>query len=346
MTQLFGRRAQVVRQAAGAGNELSGEGNNANILTSAGRRIPACSDILASMSPVLERKLNSGKNDGKSEKLIRILGVPDDAVHAFLRLLHAGSDKEGEGIMRRHGMHLLVLSHVYQVKWLKRACEKWLAAWLTAEAVVDVLKLARLCDADWLAIRCFKLIEKDFDTVQNSDAWHFVQDNDPWLELQVLQFLHDSDIREKEIRKNKDEHKIYRQLSETMICLEHIFKEGCTDIKPDQSRNSYCPSSAACQPLQHLLLHFSKCDGERTTCSRCRRIWQLLKLHSTMYIAHDFTNCRIPLHSEFEYRMQKLEGKLNERKWMTLGKKVASVMAFSSFAKRNMQESESGLAVG
>ncbi|MVG17282.1 hypothetical protein EF849_22925 [Aeromonas jandaei] len=40
--------------------------------------------------------------------------------------------------------------------------------------------------------------------------------------------------------------------------------------------------------------------------------------------------------------MQKLEGKLDEKKWMVLGKKVASIMAFSSLAKKK-KNLESGL---
>ncbi|XP_020576870.1 BTB/POZ and TAZ domain-containing protein 1-like [Phalaenopsis equestris] len=346
MTKLFARRAQVVPQSASAGNELAGDGADTYVLTSAGQRIPARSNILASMSPVLERKLNSRKNHGRSEKVIRILGAPNDAVLAFVALLHAGSDKEGEEIMRKNGMHLLVLSHVYQVKWLKRACEKWLASWLNVEVVVDVLKLARLCDADWLAFHCFKLIHKDYTTVQTSDAWLFLQNNDPWLELSILQFLHDSDTREKEIRRNKEEQKTYQQLSEAMICLEHIFKEGCTDIKPDRRQKSCCPSSSSCQPLQLLLHHFSKCNGDRSTCSRCRRIWELLKLHSAVCMAQDSTDCKVPLCRQFRYRFQKLEGKLEERKWMILGKKLASNMAFSSLAKRKMPECGLGLGLG
>ena len=138
-----------------------------------------------------------------------------------------------------------------------------------------------------------------------------------------------------------EEQKTYQQLSEAMECLEHIFKEGCTDIKPDRRRRSSCscPPLDACQPLQLLLLHFSKCDGNRATCSRCRRIWQLLKLHSSICLAQDSSSCKVPLCRQFKYKMQKMEEKLEERKWMVLGKKVASVVAFSSFAKRKRYES-------
>ncbi|KAL0907322.1 hypothetical protein M5K25_021723 [Dendrobium thyrsiflorum] len=352
MTKLFAKRAEVSqpwKEATVAENKTTGDGDRHGaadvfIQTSTGLRIPAHSNILASMSPVLARVLNLPNKKRKSEKVIRILGVPDEAVLALVRLLHAGCDEEDEEMMRRYGMHLLVLSHVYQVTWLKRACEKWIAAWLDAAAVVDVLKLARLCDAAWLGLRCLKLLKKDFAAVQKSDAWQFLQANDPWLELYILEFIHESDLREKQSRRNMEEQKTYQQLSEAMECLEHIFKEGCTDIKPDRRRRSSCscPPLDACQPLQLLLLHFSKCDGNRATCSRCRRIWQLLKLHSAICMAQDSSTCKVPLCRQFKYKMQKMEEKLEERKWMVLGKKVASAIAFSTFAKRKIR-SESAL---
>ncbi|XP_028548039.1 BTB/POZ and TAZ domain-containing protein 1 [Dendrobium catenatum] len=304
MTILFAKRAEVPQtwkvatvaaiKAAGDGDR---HGADAFIQTSTGLRIPAHSNILASMSPVLARVLNLPNKRWKSEKVIRILGVPNEAVLAFVRLLHAGCDEEDEEMMRRNGMHLLYYR-----------------------------SLARPCATRLGWLRCLKLVKKDFGAVQKSDA---------------CEFLHESDLREKQSRRNMEEQKTYQQLSEAMECLEHIFKEGCTDIKPDRRRRSSCscPPLDACQPLQLLLLHFSKCDGNRATCSRCRRIWQLLKLHSSICMAQDSSSCKVPLCRQFKYKMQKMEEKLEERKWMVLGKKVASVVAFSSFAKRKRYES-------
>lgn len=104
-----------------------------------------------------------------------------------------GRFSENEEEVDKYGMHLLVLSHVYQVGQLKRACEAGLAVRLTAETVVDVLQLARQCDAPWLYLRCMKFLAKDFSSVEQTEAWQFLQANDPWLELEILQFLQESD---------------------------------------------------------------------------------------------------------------------------------------------------------
>ena len=40
--------------------------------------------------------------------------------------------------VEKYGMHLLVLSHVYQASWLKRTCEMMLANLLTTETILDV----------------------------------------------------------------------------------------------------------------------------------------------------------------------------------------------------------------
>ncbi|PKA54638.1 BTB/POZ and TAZ domain-containing protein 1 [Apostasia shenzhenica] len=269
------------------------------ILTSGLRRIPAHSRILASVSPVLESVMDRPAKRGNSEKVIPILGVPCDAVVAFLRFLYSGGRRwdvvEEEEMMERCGVQLLVLSHVYQVRWLKRACEEGLAARLTPEAVVDVLQLARQCDAAWLRVRCMKLIEKDFATVQKTEAWRFLQAHDPWLELDILQFIHETDLRQRRRRRKREEQRAYLQLSEAMECLVHISTEGCTDVGADRSCRRPCAAYASCRPIQLLLLHFASCGSNRATCPRCRRTWQLLRLHSAVCTALDQSSCRVPL---------------------------------------------------
>lgn len=89
-------------------------------------------------------------------------------------------------------MALLALSHAYRVRWLKRRCEAGLAAWLSAARAMDVLKLARLCDAPRLHQRCLRLVAADFAAVQESEGWRFVQKRDPALELEVLQFVQET----------------------------------------------------------------------------------------------------------------------------------------------------------
>lgn len=95
-----------------------------------------------------------------------------------------------EEMIGEHGMHLLALSHAYRVGWLKRAAERALSLRLTAEGVVDVLVLSQRCDAPRLHLRCLQLLSKDFAAVEQTEAWRFLQDHDPWLELHILQFLH------------------------------------------------------------------------------------------------------------------------------------------------------------
>lgn len=99
-----------------------------------------------------------------------------------------------EDEMERYAMHLLVLSHVFRVPALKRACVGMLADRLDVDLVVDVLQLARLCDAPRLYVRCMKLLAAEFGAVEQTEGWRFLQTNDPWLELEILQALHEADL--------------------------------------------------------------------------------------------------------------------------------------------------------
>lgn len=91
--------------------------------------------------------------------------------------------------MEKYGIHLLALSHVYLIPQLKQRCTKALSERLTIENVVDVLQLARLCDAPDLYLKCMKLVANRFKSVELTEGWQFLQDHDPWLELQILQFM-------------------------------------------------------------------------------------------------------------------------------------------------------------
>lgn len=91
--------------------------------------------------------------------------------------------------MEKYGMHLLALSHVYLVPHLKQRCTKGLAERLTIENVVDVLQLARLCDAPDLYLKCMKLLINHFKSVEATEGWKFLHKYDPWLELDILRFM-------------------------------------------------------------------------------------------------------------------------------------------------------------
>ncbi|KAG8054282.1 hypothetical protein GUJ93_ZPchr0001g32104 [Zizania palustris] len=185
-----------------------------DVVTSGGRRrIPAHSSVLASASPVLEsilqRRLKKHRDGGKAGRaVVRIRGVTDDAAAAFVRLLYAGSSGcggEEEEIEEKSAAQVLVLAHAYRVPWLKRRCEEEIGSRLTAESVVDATQLAGLCDAPALHLRCTRLLAKEFKAVEKTEAWRFLQDNDPWLELDILQRLHDADLRRRKWRRKREE---------------------------------------------------------------------------------------------------------------------------------------------
>ncbi|XP_072974511.1 BTB/POZ and TAZ domain-containing protein 2 [Typha angustifolia] len=318
---------------------VSGEAD-VEIVTSGGRRIPVHSGVLASASPVLESLLDRQKH-GNPSRVIAINGVPFDALEAFVRSLYSSRsvrDKDEREEVGKYGVHLLVLSHAYQVGWLKRACEAELAARLTAECAVDVLQLARQCDAPRLYLRCMKMLAKDFAAVEKTEAWRFVQANDPWLELEVLQYLHDDDLRKKRRRrKRKEEQGVYAELSEAMECLRHICIEGCTEVGPmDRAPpRGPCGRSTICQGLQLLIRHFATCH--RKGCPRCQRMWQLLRLHSAICDQPD--PCKVPLCTQFKLRMmQEMEGEGKDDKWRILVKKVMAAKVMSCLAKRKRNE--------
>ena len=95
--------------------------------------------------------------------------------------------------LEKHGIHLLALSHVYLVPQLKVMCTKDLAQRLTIESVVDVLQLARLCNAPDLYVKCMKFVADHFKFVEKTEGWKFIQDHDPWLELDILQFIDETE---------------------------------------------------------------------------------------------------------------------------------------------------------
>ncbi|XP_023878513.1 BTB/POZ and TAZ domain-containing protein 1-like, partial [Quercus suber] len=190
------------------------------------------------------------------------------------------------------------LSHVYSVPQLKQSCTKVLGDWLTMENVVDVLQLARMCDAPNLYLKCMKLVANHFKAVEKTEGWKFLQDHDPWLELEILHFMDEAESRRKRSRKLREEQSLYLQLSEAMECLEHICTEGCTSVGPydmePTEKKGPCSKFSTCQGLQLLIKHFATCKKRvNGGCLRCKRMWQLLRLHSSICEHHDC--CRVPL---------------------------------------------------
>ncbi|KAK8547911.1 hypothetical protein V6N13_123334 [Hibiscus sabdariffa] len=303
-----------------------------HILTSGGIRIPAHSAILAMASPVLENIIERPRKHRSSERVIPILGVPCDAVSAFVDFLYASRCEEEQ--LGKYGIHLLALSHVYSVPQLKQRCSKGVGQRLTAENAVDVLQLASLCDTPDLYLKCMKHIAAHFKSVEQTEAWCFMQDHDPWLELQILQFIDEAETRKKRMRRHREEQSLYLQLSEAMECLQHICTEGCTtvgpyDVKP-ANKPGPCNKYATCHGVQLLIKHLAFCkrrvNGEG--CSRCKRMWQLLRLHSSICDQPD--SCRVPLCRQFKVKAQQQRIMGDDARWKLLVKKVLSAKTISS----------------
>ncbi|KAE8720497.1 BTB/POZ and TAZ domain-containing protein 2 [Hibiscus syriacus] len=304
-----------------------------HILTSGGLRIPAHTSILAMASPVLENIIERPRKHRSSERVIPILGVPCDAVSAFVEYLYSSRCDEEQ--LAKYGIHLLALSHVYSVPPLKLRCSRGVSQRLTAENAVDVLQLARLCDAPDLHLKCLKHIAAHFKSVEQTEGWSFMQDHDPWLELQILQFIDEAETRKKRIRRHREAQGLYFQLSEAMECFQHICTEGCTtvgpyDVKPAKKPGP-CNKYATCHGVQLLIKHFALCKRRVNGggCSRCKRMWQLLRLHSSICDHPD--SCRVPLCRQFKVkaRQQKMD---DDAKWKVLVKKVLAAKAVSSLA--------------
>ncbi|CAL0306767.1 unnamed protein product [Lupinus luteus] len=311
------------------------------IHTSGGTRIQAHSNVLASVSPVFENIIDQPCKHRSSERIIQIHGVPCNAVAAFITFLYSSMCDEDE--MDKYGMHLLTLSHVYKVPKLKQSCIKGLTQRLTVENVVDLLQLARLCDAPDLRVKCMKLLTTHFKAVEKTEGWEFLNQNDPWLELEILRFMDENETRKEKSRRHKKEQELYAQLGEAMECLEHICTEGCTDVGPchveiRKEKRKPCSKFSTCQNLQLLIRHFATCKKRMNGgCLRCKRMWQLFKLHS--YVCQQTDSCKVPLCRQIQLKMQQ-EKRKDDPRWKLLAKKVASakVICSLSFPKRKRDE--------
>lgn len=133
-----------------------------------------------------------------------------------------------------------------------------------------------------------------------------------------------------------------------MECLEHICSEGCTIVGPyhvePKKEREPCNNYSTCQGLQLLIKHFATCKKRNNSgqgCGRCKRMWQLLKLHSSI-CDHSDSICKVPLCRKFKQRSPPLPEDNNttkERKddaqWKMLVRKVVSAKAISSLSLTN-----------
>ncbi|KAJ3708226.1 hypothetical protein LUZ61_011931 [Rhynchospora tenuis] len=298
--------------------------DDVHFATGGDRVILAHSCILVISSPVLRSLLEKApiKNNFK---IIKISGVTQEVARVFIRFLYSSCYEEEE--MKKNAIHLLVLSHAYSVPSLKKLCiyhiEKSI---LTKENVVDLLQLARGCDAARLAYVCTRLIFKDFKSVSGTEGWKVMRDVNPTLEQELLEFLVEADSRKLERSQKREEHQTYFLLYEAMEALVHISQDGCRNIWPAdkslnhiESQGGNC-SFPACKRIELLVRHFRGCDlSVPGGCADCKRMWQLLELHSRM--CSESYYCTVPLCRYFKEKMQNLNKK-EKQKWDLLVSRV------------------------
>ncbi|KAG5561007.1 hypothetical protein RHGRI_004134 [Rhododendron griersonianum] len=237
-----------------------GYGADVYVITEEREIIPAHSSVLTVASPILANYLHRSEFES-GIRFINIPGVPHQAVCMFVRFLYSSCYEEED--MKNFVLHLLVLSHIYSIPSLKRVCVQFLEhAWLTTENVIDVLQLARNCDAPRLSLICVQMIVRDFKTISSTEGWKVMKRANPALEQELLESVVEADSREKERLKKLEEKKVYLQLDEAMEALLHICRDGCGTIGPRDKvlkGSQVACDFPACKGVESLVRHFSMC---------------------------------------------------------------------------------------
>lgn len=294
--------------------------------------VPAHSSVLSVASSVFSNILQQTKPKNNIRQL-KILGVPHRAVYTFIRFLYSSCYEEED--MRNFVLQLLVLSHSYSVPLLKRVCVQFMEqGWLTTENVIDVLYMAKKCDAPRLSYICISMVVRDFKTIALSDGWKVMRRVNPLLEQELLEAVVEADCRRQERLQRIEEKKVYMHLYEAMKALLHICKEGCKTIgprdkmlKPGSQVGASC-DFPACKGVEMLVRHFSTCKTRVPGgCVHCKRMWQLLELHSCMCNEPD--SCNVPLCRQFKEKMRQ-QSKKDEVKWKLLVSKVIAAKSNQS----------------
>ncbi|KAJ8477001.1 hypothetical protein OPV22_020728 [Ensete ventricosum] len=298
-----------------------GYGADVHVLTEDKDIILAHSSILGISSPVLRNLLEQARVN-KGFRKITIEGVPSEAARAFIRFLYSSCCEPD--LMKKFVLHLLVLSHAFAIPSLKRTCIKLIEQeLLTEENVVDVLQLARLCDAPRLSLSCTKMVINDFKAISLSDGWKAMKEANPRLEKELHKSLVEEDSKRQDRLKKMEERKVYMQLYEAMEALLHICRDGCRTIGPHDKMPKDSETTckyAACKGIESLVRHFKGCRIRVPGgCVHCKRMWQILRLHSQMCSEPDL--CKVPLCSHFKDKMKYLS-KREEFKWKLLVSKI------------------------
>ncbi|KAJ4870127.1 BTB/POZ and TAZ domain-containing protein 5 [Raphanus sativus] len=284
--------------------------------------IYAHSNVIGMASDVIRGMMKQDKRNSR-RKSISILGVPHDAVRVFIRFLYSSCYEKQD--MEDFAMHLFVLSHVYVVPHLKRVCESHFEnTLLDKENVIDVFQLALLCDAPRLGLLCHRMILKSFEEVSTSQGWIAMKQSHPSLHKELLRSVsYELNSLKQRSRKQK-EIQTYTQLYDAMEAFVHICRDGCREIGPTKIETPHVSCGfQACNGLEMLLKHLAVCKLRSIPggCSRCKRMWQLLELHSRICV--DSEQCKVPLCSSFKERMKK-QNRKDEKRWKLLVKNVLS----------------------
>ncbi|CAH8354451.1 unnamed protein product [Eruca vesicaria subsp. sativa] len=279
----------------------------------------AHSCVLAAASPVLPQLLYQSR-DRKGKAHLKFFGVPYEAVYMFIRFLYSSCYEEEE--MKKYVLSLLVLSHCYSVPSLKRVCVEVLdQGWINKENVIDVLQLARSCNATRISFVCVSMVIKDLKSIASTEGWKVMTRGDPLLEQELLEGVVEADARRQERRKKVEERRMYLDLYETMEALVHIYSEGCGTIGPRdkalKGSEAVC-KFPACKGVEGGLRHFLGCKS-RASCAHCKRMWQILQLHSCL--CESSGSCEVPLCRNFKEKMKKMS-KREESKWRLLAANV------------------------
>ncbi|KAH0905720.1 hypothetical protein HID58_037547 [Brassica napus] len=219
---------------------------------------------------------------------------------------------------------LIFLSHIYSVPSLKRVCVEVLdqEGYINKENVVDVLLLARACDAPRICFRCISMVVKDYESISPTEGWKEMKRSDLLLEQEVEAVVEAQEERQ-ERRVKLKEKKMYLELYETLEALVHIYREGCVTIGPrDKALKGGSETVCEfrfCKGVEGALRHFLGCKS-RASCPRCKRLWQLFQLHACI-CDDDSDSCDVPLCRSLMEKM-KIRKKEDESTVRLLAEKV------------------------
>ncbi|MFQ6627791.1 hypothetical protein Gotur_007876 [Gossypium turneri] len=132
----------------------------------------------------------------------------------------------------------------------------------------------------------------DQKSVSSTEGWKLRKRIYPYIVQELVESVVKADSKKQERQRKIEEKKVYMQLYEEIEVL-HICKDGCRTIGPRDKMLIAC-NFPACKGLEALVRHFYGCKTRVPGgCGHCKRMWQLLELHSRMCNEPD--SCKVPL---------------------------------------------------